>query len=92
MKSRPREKKLSFLKGVLSGKRSISELVRAEPVFIFHYDTQPGQYFISGGAETFDDEAGLHATQFDKFLSEIQYDALLNNPRYNVTLIRVIYE
>lgn len=69
------------------------ELVRAEPLFLFHYNTIPGQYYISGRAETFDIEkgAGLHDNETDRILTEIQYKALLKNPRYTVTLIRITY-
>ncbi len=94
MKNNQREKNLSFLKGILSGKRSMSELIRAEPLFLYHYDTLPGQFYISGRAETFDIEkgTGLHNNETDRILNEIQYKALLKNPRYTVTLIRITYE
>lgn len=72
----------------------MSELVRAEPLFLYHYNTLPGQYYISGRVETFDveKETGLHNNESDRILTEIQYNALLKNPRYTVTLIRIIYE
>lgn len=89
-----RNKNLSLLKGILSGKRSISEPVRAEPLYFYHYDTRPGQYFISGRAKIFDTEKDsvLHANQSSRVFTESQYHGLVNDPRYTVTLIRIIHE
>lgn len=82
-----------MLKDILSGKRSISELVRAEPLFIYHYDTRPGEYCIAGRAKIFalEKESVPHVNQSARILTESQYNALLKNPRYTVTLIQVIH-
>ena len=93
MKNNRRAESISFLKGLLRRTRSIHELVNAKQIFFFSYDTLPDKYFLSTKDQTFNDDEreNVHFSNRREFSTQ-ELQEIKNDPKYSVTVIRIVYE
>jgi hypothetical protein len=93
MKNNRRAESISFLKGLLMRTRSIHELVNAKQIFFIRYDALPDKCFLLAKDQTLNDddrESPHFFTRLEYSTQELQ--EIKNDPKYSVTVIRIVYQ
>lgn len=92
-KNNSRSETLAYLRGLLRRSRSLSELVVTRKVFIINYSDRPEDYFIRPENperyETPEERAEVYGTEK---LSRAEVEELESSGRFDITIIRVVYE